>query len=432
MFKYFIFLLLTLSLSASDKPNIILIMADDMGYGELGCTGHPTFKTPVLDSLANQGLRLTDFHSNGAVCSPTRAALMTGKYQSRSGIEGVVTAANHRHTGLPLEATTMAEALQGAGYKTAMFGKWHLGYESKFNPIHQGFDKFHGFVSGNIDLFNHIDQAGHKDWWVQDELKDEPGYMTKVVTDQSIKFINENKEKPFFLYIPHAAPHYPYQGPNDKGYRKLGNPGPNNGIVADKDRAYREMVEFMDAEIGRIVNELENLNIRQNTMIIFTSDNGGTGKFGSSNAPYSGKKGQFYEGGHRVPCIINWQGKIKAGQVSDEPAMCMDFMPTFLSLAGSYSDPLKLDGIDLSPLLFEGKVLKNRPLYRKKGNQFAMRKGPWKILSTKNKVLLFNLKNDPAEKSDLRSSHPEKVQEMLKEYKVWEKDVTAGVEMRSK
>ena len=433
MIKFFpIVFLFIISLSAADKPNIILIMADDMGYGELGCTGHPTFKTPVLDKLAKEGLRLTDFHSNGAVCSPTRAALMTGRYQSRSGIEGVVTAAKHRHTGLPLKETTMAEALKGAGYKTAMFGKWHLGYESKFNPVHQGFDKFHGFVSGNIDLFSHIDQEGHKDWWVQDELVDEPGYMTKTVTDLSIKFINENKEKPFFLYIPHAAPHYPYQGPNDKAYRKPGVPQPIQGAVEDKDRAYKEMVEYMDTEIGRIIEELENLNIRQNTLIIFTSDNGGTGKYGSSNAPFSGKKGQFLEGGHRVPCILNWPGKISEGKTSDAPVMCMDFMPTFLNLAGAYSDTFKFDGVDLSSFLMEGKKLKDRPLFWKKGDQFAMREGEWKILKNGKQIALFNLKNDPQEKIDLASQNPKVLKAMLSSYNLWKAEVTSGVEIRSK
>ena len=194
MIKFFpILILFIFSLNAADKPNIILIMADDMGYGELGCTGHPTFKTPVLDKLAREGLRLTDFHSNGAVCSPTRAALMTGRYQNRSGIEGVVTAAKHRHTGLPLKETTMAEALKGAGYKTAMFGKWHLGYESKFNPVNQGFDKFHGFVSGNIDLFSHIDQED-SERTTDRQLK--PGTLRSAGTDANSERTIDRQLKP--------------------------------------------------------------------------------------------------------------------------------------------------------------------------------------------------------------------------------------------
>ncbi|MEA3476736.1 MAG: sulfatase-like hydrolase/transferase [Bacteroidota bacterium] len=197
------------------KPNIIIILADDYGYGDVGCYGSKRFLTPHLDALAAGGLRFTDFHSNGTVCSPTRAALLTGRYQQRTGINGVVTAAGHRHTGLDLEETTFAEVLKSEGYVTALFGKWHLGYLPDYNPVRQGFDEFTGYVSGNVDYHAHLDQTGMEDWWKQDELNPECGYTTDLITDHGVDFIQRHSEKPFLLYIAHEAPHYPYQGRND-------------------------------------------------------------------------------------------------------------------------------------------------------------------------------------------------------------------------
>jgi arylsulfatase A-like enzyme len=429
-FFYLALMALGFCVSAQQTPNIILIMADDMGYGELGCTGHDVFKTPNLDQMAKDGILLTDFHSNGAVCSPTRAALMTGRYQNRSGIEGVVTAVGHRHTGLDLEEWTMAEALKESGYRTAMFGKWHLGYQPSFSPIHQGFDKFKGFVSGNIDFFSHIDQVGHEDWWLGDKKEKNQGYLTKIITDFSIDFIKEKSDKPFFLYLSHGAPHYPYQGPNDKAYRRLGNPEPIYGLVEDKARAYKDMMECMDAEIGRLLKAVKDLGMDENTLVIFCSDNGGTGQYGSSNAPFRGTKNTFYEGGHRSPAIIRWAGKIKAGQVLANPAMTMDFMPTFLAL-NNVNHKVLLDGVDLSPLLFEGKDLEARPLLWKKGNDFAVRIGPWKLLNHKGKKMLFNLENDPSEKKDLSKEEAELMKRLELKYEQWKKEVCSGVKARS-
>ena len=408
-------------------PNFVVIMADDLGYAELGCYGSKTFKTPHIDALAEGGLRLTDFHSNGAVCSPTRAALLTGRYQQRSGIDGVVTAKGHRHTGLGLEQETVAEMLKRAGYATGMFGKWHVGYDPKFNPSKQGFDQFHGFVSGNIDLFSHVDQEGWFDWWVQDQLTYTPGYAPHHITERGIEFIRQHKDRPFLLYLPHPAPHYPYQGPMDqanrvvkKGFKpeqldKLATvPALKKAAAA---RAYREMVQDLDAQVGRIIAELQSQGLRKNTLVIFCSDNGGTGnkELGSSNAPLRGKKGQLYEGGHRVAGIFNWPGKIKP-QVSTETVLTFDLMPTFAELAGVVPEAT-MDGVSLKSLLLDHENLAKRPLIWMTGKSTAYRQGDWKLLLGSGRKLppsplLYNLRQDLGETTDLAAQYPERVKTM--------------------
>ncbi len=214
----------TISFAASgteQRPNVIVILVDDVGYGDYACYGHPTHKTPNLDKLASEGIKFTDFHSNGAVSSPTRAALMSGRYQQHFGIEGVITAASHRDVGLPLGTTTIASLLKSNGYKTAMYGKWHLGYPKENNPINYGFEKFVGYVSGNVDYFSHIDQEGYEDWWHQDRLVKEEGYTTHLITEYAERFIAETKDEPFFLYVAHEATHGPWQGPSDSAIRSI-------------------------------------------------------------------------------------------------------------------------------------------------------------------------------------------------------------------
>lgn len=300
-----IWLTLSCALNAQDRPNFVIIMADDLGYGDLSCYGHPTIQTPHLDRMAEEGIRFTDFHSNGAVCSPTRAALLTGRYQQRSGVQGVITAANHRHTGMPLAELTFAEALKTAGYKTGMFGKWHLGYPDAFNPVHQGFDEFSGFVSGNIDYHSHVDQAMHLDWWQADKAANEPGYLTDLVSDKGVRFIEQHKDAPFCLYLAHGAPHYPYQGRKDPPFRE---PGGKRSAekVDDFDRRYKEMIEVMDEGIGRILATLEASGIDDRTLVVFMSDNGASAraiKGIGSVGELRGSKGSLWEGGTRVPCI---------------------------------------------------------------------------------------------------------------------------------
>ena len=267
------FLILTICILACNDfekmpPNIVLIMADDLGYGELSCYGSTSIHTPNIDSLAEQGIRFTDFHSNGAVCSPTRAALMTGKYQQRTGVEGVITAANHREVGLSLDEITLAEALKNMGYTCGIFGKWHLGYAEEFNPTYQGFDEFVGFVSGNVDYQSHIDQEGYLDWWKGSKIANEEGYTTDLITKYGVEFLKKNNpqitRKPFFLYLPHEAPHYPIQARNDAAVRKEGSGKYIRKVPDDRVQAiYTEMIETMDEGIGEILKTLETLGIAE-------------------------------------------------------------------------------------------------------------------------------------------------------------------------
>jgi arylsulfatase A-like enzyme len=420
---------------AVQKPNIILIMADDLGYGSLSSYGSETISTPHLDKMAREGIKFTDFHSNGAVCSPTRAALLTGKYQQRVGIEGVVTAKSHRDVGLAIEEVTFADALKEEGYVTGIMGKWHLGYPERLNPIHQGFDEFKGYVSGNVDYHSHIDQEAYEDWWWQNKLRKEKGYSTDLITKHSIAFINKHKEVNFLLYIPHESPHGPFQGRGSQAYRVIGDntiPNPEKNIKG----IYKEMIEVMDEGIGEVIATLQELELDKKTLVIFCSDNGPAAQ--GSSGGLRGAKGSVWEGGHRVPAIAWWPETIKPNQVIDETIMTMDLFPTMLSLSGS-SKKLNLDGVSISDLLIKNQPLEKRDLFwRHFSNDghhqsAAVRSGNWKLIRNgKNRIPeLFNLQTDLFEKTDLASSHVKLRDELIQKLKTWERETTEGVVRKS-
>ncbi len=423
------------------QPNIILIMADDLGYGDLSCYGSPTVKTPHIDKLAEQGVKFTDFHSNGPVCSPTRAALMTGKYQQRTGVEGVITAASHREVGLSLDEITLAEELKSYGYSCGMFGKWHLGYPKEFSPFFQGFDKFVGFVSGNVDYHSHVDQEGYLDWWNDTIIQNEPGYTTDLITKYGIEFINENDPgktgKPFFLYLPHEAPHYPIQGRNDAPVRMEGSKKYIRQVSEDSlSIIYTEMIEIMDEGIGEIMKTLAEKGLDKNTIVVFCSDNGGAGNRGD-NGVLRNSKGSVYEGGHRVPGIVWYPGKINGGVVNNSTVMSMDFLPTFIQFAGGNNPTAEqIDGVSIKNLLLNGTELPERDLFWSFGNKNAVRSGKWKLVSIETKenttVELFDLETDLSEKTDLSADQPELVKEMLVKLESWQKEVREGVTPVSK
>jgi len=403
------------------SPNIILIMADDLGYGDISCYGSEFINTPVLDKMASEGIKFTDYHSNGAVCTPTRAALMTGNYQQRAGLEGVIYAQiGKRMYGISSSEKTIAEYFKEAGYITGAFGKWHLGYKPEFNPIKHGFDEFYGYVSGNVDYISHRDGIGLYDWWLNADTSYEEGYVTDLITNHALGFMENNKDKPFFLYMPHEAPHYPYQGRNDKADRLPGIKFPAHGTRPDKKQAYKEMVEIMDENIGRVFNKLEELELENNTLILFCSDNGATNM--GSNGELNGFKTTLWEGGHRVPFIGWYPKKIDAGATTDATILSMDILPTFLSIIGSAPQE-NLDGIDFSELMFSKINPEERPVFWRYRNQWVVRKGDWKYLKIENEEYLFNLKNDLGEQNNLFDSNPEKVKELKVLLKQWETEM---------
>jgi len=420
----------------STLPNFVLILADDLGYGDLACYGNPTNRTPHLDRLAREGLRFTDFHANGPMCSPTRAALLTGQYQQRFGriFEGPLSAREHAHTGLPLSAVTLPETLKRAGYTTGMFGKWHLGYEQPYLPTRQGFDEIRRLLTGDGDHHSHISRSGDEDWWHDERIEMETGYSVDLLTRHSIDFMRRNQDHPFFVYLAHLAIHFPWQGPDERPHRAKGRDywnlsklGPHpEGQVGP---VVRQMVEALDAGVGQIMTALEQLGLADNTFVFFASDNGGylnyADRFGgeiSSNGPLRGQKGDVFEGGHRVPAIAWWPARIKANTVTHETTMTMDLLPTYADLAG-VAPPGEVDGTRLTPLLFDGESLPQRDLFWRKDPDWAIRRGPWKLVGDGRQMQLFNLATDRAETQDRSTQHPQLVEDLHASFAAWQRDV---------
>ncbi len=425
--KFFAILLVIISVLSSCKqneenpPNIILIMADDMGYADIGCFGSEFINTPVLDKMAEEGVKFTDYHSNGAVCTPTRAALMTGNYQQRAGLEGVIYAAKgKRMYGISDSEKTLGEFFKDAGYATGIFGKWHLGYKPEYNPTLHGFDEFYGYVSGNVDFISHRDGIGLYDWWHNRDTSYEKGYVTDLITDHALEFMVKNKDKPFLVYLPHEAPHFPYQGRNDKADRLPGVKFQAHGSRPDKKQAYKEMVEIMDENIGRVMQKLKDLDLDKKTFVLFCSDNGATNL--GNNGILNGFKGSLWEGGHRVPAIAWYPEKINAGTNNSSTILGMDILPTLLSVSGN-KIPENLDGKDFSKVLFSGNKLTERPVFWRYRNQWVVRKGDWKYLKIKEKEYLFNLKDDIGEQQNLIDNKPALTLELKLLLKEWESEM---------
>ncbi len=411
-------------------PNFILIMADDLGYGGIGCFGNEEIQTPHLDRMASEGIKFTNYYANSTVCTPTRAAMMTGRYQQRSGMEGVIyVRGKTRDLGMAPSEVTIAEALKERGYATGIMGKWHLGYKKEFFPVNQGFDEFHGYVSGNIDFHTHYDNAGIYDWWHNLDSIAEEGYVTDLITKHSVDFIETHQDRPFFLYIPHEAPHCPFQGRNDPGYRFPGEKFPYYGIVDDKDRAYIEMVEVMDEGIGELFATLKRLNLEENTLVVFVSDNGAEQHYGH-NGGLRGWKLNLFEGGIRVPGIAWWKGKIQPA-VSQEIVMSFDWMPTFLALSNAPDIAnLALDGIDLSAHLLREQPLVDRPLFWKYRKQKAIRDGKWKLVVDEEKGrFLFDLSEDLREEKNLADQQTAVAETMEDQLTKWYTEVSGNREM---
>ena len=407
-------------------PNIIVILADDMGYSDPSAYGG-WIKTPALEKLAMEGMKFTDFHSNGAVCSPSRAAFITGRYQQRAGIEDVLVP-NKRFfsygKGLDSSNPSIARILHKAGYKTAIFGKWHLGTDLKYNPLNFGFDEFRGYLPGAIDYVEH----SHT-WWNGRKQEDEKGYTTHLITKYSVDYIKAHRNEPFFLYVSYEAVHLPWQAPGDGPFTKPYNQWSREEVAVK----YNAMGVEMDKGISQILNAIEESGISRQTLVFFFSDNGGVEEV-ASNKPYRGYKASLYEGGHRVPAIADWPGKIPPGTTTDQLAIGMDLLPTFADIAGfKLPRGRKFDGVSLKNLLLKQQPLSPREVfwgYEARGT--AMRSGNWKFLTLKNKGWeLYNLADDPGETKDLSEKYPEKTSKMYLETAKWLKDVHSEIPLKA-
>ncbi len=422
----------TAAVDEEQPLNFVVIMADDLGYGDL-FTYDGWIDTPNLDRMALEGLKFTDFHSNGAVCSPTRAALLTGRYQQRAGVPVVIFAPEDRPThvdGLQDVEWTFAEALQEAGYATAIFGKWHLGYYPQYNPTRHGFAEFKGYVSGNVDFFSHVDGAGRFDWWHGAEQSRERGYVTTLINQHAVRFIEERGDEPFCLYLAHEAPHFPYQGPDDgpAGFRKVGGFSGRQELSDEQLRQkYYEMVAEMDRGVGDILDTLNRLGIAERTLVLFFSDNGATPD--GSNGALRGHKGSVWEGGHRVPAIAWRPGAIQAGGQTDQLATTMDIWPTIAELAGIEAKPDRpLDGVSVVQTL-QGSRVERGPVFWSFMDGLAMRDGNWKLVAGEDgdqQPKLFDLSADLAEQTNLAEQEPERTATMLQRAREWLQEVQAS------
>jgi len=416
--------------------NIVLLVADDLGYGDLSCYGCEDIQTPAIDTLAAEGVRFTSFYANAPECSPTRTALLTGRYQHRvGGLECAIGIGNvgrydeaialsERHElGLPVEETTIVRLLKNAGYRTAICGKWHLGYERKFSPVQHGFDYAFGPLGGAVDYFHHCEYTGEPMLFCNDQPIQAEGHLTDLITEEAIRFIHNTPHEPFFLYVPYTAPHTPYQAREDKKPDYIRQEDYNKGTR----ETFASMVGHMDEGIAQILKALQDEGLTDNTLVIFMSDNGAnrTGR----NAPYSGHKGGLLEGGIRVPCVVRWPGKIPKGIESEQPCMTMDFSASITRVAGARLPRQRsFDGIDILERVETNQPVAPRTLYwrarRGEVTRKAVRSGDLKYLYEKKgapiREYLFDLAHDPGEKNNLFSKRKEEVQRLKQLLATWE------------
>jgi arylsulfatase A len=432
---------------AKDRPNVIIIFADDLGYGDLGCYGHPTIRTPALDRMARDGLRLTSFYVAASVCTPSRAALLTGRYPLRSGMCNDTRRVLFPDSsgGLPASEITLAALLRGLGYATACVGKWHLGHLPEFLPTRRGFDSYFGIPYSN-DMDRVADSKQGKeifsqprpDFWNVPLMRNEKiierpadqHTLTKRYTEEAVRFIRGNRNRPFFLYMAHTMPHVPLFVSKDfTGKSKRG--------------LYGDVVEELDWSVGQVLEVLRAEGLAENTLVIFTSDNGPWlifGLQGGSAGLLRDGKGSTWEGGVRVPCIMSWPGQTPAGRTTAEIASTLDILPTVARIAGGKAPADRaIDGLDLGPLLFENAASPRDTMFFYRGTRlFAVRQGPYKAhfitqaaygagkMETHDPPLLYHLEHDPSEKHDVSQRHPAVIASIRQAVAVHQANMTPG------
>jgi arylsulfatase A-like enzyme len=408
---------------AAARPNIVYIMADDMGYADLSCYGRRDYKTPNIDSLARHGVRFRQAYANSAVCSATRTALITGRYQYRLRVGLEEPVRDTFRDGLPPEHPTLPSLLKKVGYGTTLIGKWHLGGLPDFGPLKSGYDHFWGFRWGALDYFTHKrDTAATdtEDLWDGDVKIHQVGYLTDLLGDRALQTIGDyaRSGQPFLLSLHFNAPHWPWEGPDDEAESR------RITALSDHDggsmKTYAQMVTQLDTQVGRVLKALADHRIANNTIVVFTSDNGGE-RF-ADTWPFSGRKTELLEGGMRIPALIQWPGHIRPDATTDQVAISMDWVPTFLAAAGAAPDPaFPLDGMNLLPQLTEGAPPVPRRLYWRYhfNAQRALRDGDMKYLKIADNEFLFNVVEDPLERADLKKRQPEVFKRMKQAWDEW-------------
>jgi len=429
----------------NERPNFILFLTDDQGYADLSCMGETDLCTPHLDRLAGGGVRFTDWYSNSSVCSPSRASLLTGRYPGNAGVRSIL--AGHRTaTGLPQSVPTIATALGDLGYQTAMFGKWHLGLAEGSRPGAHGFDQWFGFLAGCVDYYSHIfywGQAGgtnplHDLWEDDREVWCNGEYLTDVITRRAVAYIRQaaRSDRPFFLYVPYNAPHYPMHAPI-KYLDRFPDLPPDRRIMA-------AMLSAVDDGVGAIVAELERQGILDNTCIFYQADNGPSREtrnwldgrmdlyYGGSQGKLKGHKFSLYDGGLRSPALMCWPAQIPGGRVIREPGAAMDIFPTFLAAAGGDPSVYELDGCDVLPMVTEDAPTSHESIYWEMGDQSAVRRGDWKLVLNgqlvegappEDAVHLANLAEDMGERRNLASERPQLTEELKAAVESWRSDI---------
>ena len=433
------------------SPNFIVFLTDDQGYGDLSCMGCTDFRTPHLDRLAREGVRFTDWYSNSPVCSPSRASLLTGRYPGNAGVRSIL--AGHRTaTGLPAHVPTVATALKEVGYQTFMTGKWHLGLAEESRPHGHGFDHWYGFLAGCIDYYSHIFYWGmnrpgpgmnptHDLWEDGREIWDDGAYFTETITRRAVTYLRDavREDRPFLLYVPYNAPHYPMHAPARYMDRFAHLPWDRQVMGA--------MLSAVDDSVGEIMAEVERLGVSEDTMSFFMGDNGPSREsrnwldgtqdpyYGGTTGQLKGHKFSLYEGGIRVPGILNWPAGIPAGQVLDEPCAAMDLFPTMLTAAGADTSKYEVDGVDLLPYLCRGECPTERDMYWEMSQQNAVRCGPSKLVldgqlvegaPPEDDTHLADLNRDMGERQNLMDEDPVLTQQLRGRAEAWR----AGIEER--
>ena len=415
------------SLASPDpRPNILFIMADDLGYADVSCYGRPDYRTPNIDRLAAQGMRFTSAYANSAVCSATRLALITGRYQYRlaAGLEEPIAG---RDVGLPPSHPTLPSILRAAGYSTALIGKWHLGPLPKFGPLQSGYEHFWGFRGGAVDYYTH--GISRPDLWDGDTPVTQAGYLTDLLGDRAVKTIGDLAalRRPFLISLHFSAPHWPWEVPGDTAESDRLNPAPDGERLMDFDggsqKTYAAMVTRMDEQIGRVLDTLDRLGLADKTVVVFTSDNGGE-RF-ADTWPFTGRKTELLEGGIRIPAIVRWPGRVQAGTTSGAQVMSMDWLSTFAAAAATSPAPsYPPDGIDISSALAGGTLPERTLFWRYKSHkQRACRRGDWKYLKIDKNSFLFNVVEDPMERANVKDREPQRFAELRLAWKAWDKSM---------